>query len=243
MGRIQKPIQLLNRVERKRDTTNVLVIGDLHEPFCLDGYLDLARSVHKAYKCTHTIFIGDFIDSHATTMHDPDPDGMSAGQELEEARERLQRWVKYFPVADCVIGNHDRRVHRKAFQAGISSKWIRHFGDVLGAPGWEFREEFIYDGVKYIHGEQGTARARARKDLISTVQGHRHNEAYVDHIVGESCSIFWMQVGCGVDRRSYAMQYARAGSKPAIAVGVVLDHGRFPLNVMAELKGGKILNV
>lgn len=233
-------IHLQNRVERKRNTERILVIGDLHQPFTLDGYLEFCLYVQKKYQTTHTIFIGDIVDSHASSFHDSDVDGMSAGTELDKAIEKLEPWVEAFPVADVTIGNHCRIVSRKAQASGISQRWLRSYADVLGAPGWEFRDEFIYDGVKYVHGEQGSARARARKDLISTVQGHRHSEAYIEHMVGETFHIFGMQVGCGVDRRAYAFAYAKAGNKPSISVGVVLDHGTLPIVEMARLQGGLI---
>ena len=38
-----------------------------------------------------------------------------------------------------------------------------------------------------------------------------------------------MQVGCGIDFSSYAMAYAKAGKKPAIACGVVIG-GRTAIN-------------
>jgi len=242
---LRKPspkIQLLNRVERKRNTERVLVIGDLHEPFTLDGYLEFCLHIKEKYKTTHTIFIGDVIDSHGVSYHEHDADGWGAGHELDRAIEKLEPWVKAFPIADVSCGNHDRLVARKAQTGGIPSKWLRSYSEVLQSPGWEFREEFIYDNVKYVHGEQGSARVRARKDLISTVQGHRHSEAYVEHIVGESFHIFGMQVGTGIDRRAYAFSYAKAGNKPAISCGVVLDHGRLPIVEMAQLSGGVITN-
>lgn len=242
-GNKKKPaeINLHNRVERKRNTKNVLVIGDLHEPFTLDGYLDFCITVYKQYDCTHVVFMGDVIDNAFTSYHEINPDGMGAGRELDRATQKIEDWTKAFPIADVCIGNHDRLVYRKAHTAGISSRWIRHYSDVLNATGWEFAEDFVYDNVRYVHGEQGTARIRAKKDLISTVQGHRHAEAYTEHFVGESFHIFGMQVGCGIDRRSYAMHYARAGSKPAIACGVILEHGTLPINVLATLKGGEVI--
>jgi hypothetical protein len=38
---------------------------------------------------------------------------------------------------------------------------------------------------------------------------------------------FAMQVGCGVDRKSYAMAYGKHFKKPQINVGVVLEGGRY----------------
>jgi ACT domain-containing protein len=49
---------------RESETRNVLVIGDLHEPFCLDDYLQWCIEQYYIYKCTEVVFIGDVIDNH-----------------------------------------------------------------------------------------------------------------------------------------------------------------------------------
>lgn len=226
----------VGRKLKKRNTKNILVIGDLHEPFCKTSYLEFCKKLYNEYKATHVIFIGDIIDNHFSSYHETDPDGMSAKDELEVAITHVRDWVDAFPEADVCIGNHDRLIARKAFSGGISALWLREYNDVLGAPGWNFQEEFEYDDVRYIHGEQGTARNRAKKDLISTVQGHRHPEAYVEYFVGKNFRIFGMQVGCGIDHKSYAMAYAKAGPKPAIGAGLVLNHGKRAVIRLMDLK-------
>ena len=65
--------------------TRVLVIGDLHEPFSLDEYLNHCAEVYAKYNCNRVVFIGDVIDSHYSSYHESDPDGMGAGEELEFA--------------------------------------------------------------------------------------------------------------------------------------------------------------
>lgn len=217
------------------DTTNVLVIGDLHEPFTLEGYREFCIETYKKYKCTHVIFIGDIVDNHAISYHESDADGMSAGDELDEAIENLALWYKAFPKADVVIGNHDRLIMRKAFTGGIPRRWILGYQDMFGVPGWRFSERYSYDGVQYIHGEGGTARARCKKDLMSTVQGHLHTQAYTEHLVGATFHIFGSQVGCGVDKDAYAMAYAKNYGKPVIGVMVVQDHGKLPINILMPL--------
>ena len=112
--------------------------------------------------------------------------------------------------------------------------WIKDYAEVLGTPGWTFTDSIEIDNVLYIHGEGGTARARIRRDLQSIVQGHLHSQAYIDWCVGAKFKIFGMQVGCGVDHRSYAMAYGKEGPKPAIACGVVLQ-GEIPINIMMNL--------
>lgn len=213
---------------------NVLVIGDLHEPFCLDGYLQHCIDTYNKYKCNEVVFIGDIIDNHASSYHETDPDGHSAGQELKMAIQRIKQWYSAFPKATVIIGNHDRLIMRKAYSSGLSKLWIKDYAEVLSTPGWTFTDSIEIDNVLYIHGEGGTARARVRRDLQSIVQGHLHSQAYIDWCVGAKFKIFGAQVGCGVNHHSYAMAYGKEGPKPAIACMVVLN-GITPIHSMMNL--------
>ena len=219
---------------KSKSGKNVLVIGDLHEPFCLDNYLEHCVETYNKYKCDEVVFIGDIIDNHASSYHETDPDGHSAGQELKMAIQRIKEWYKAFPKATVIIGNHDRLIMRKAYSSGLSKLWIKDYAEVLGTPGWNFTESIEIDDVLYIHGEGGTARARVRRDLQSIVQGHLHSQAYIDWCVGAKFKLFGMQIGCGIDHKSYAMAYGKEGPKPAIACGVVLQ-GEVPINIMMNL--------
>ena len=80
-----------------QDQQRILVIGDLHEPFCLEGYLKHCKDVYAKHNCNKVIFIGDVIDNHYSSFHDPDPDGMGGGDELDLAIYKLSRWYKGFP--------------------------------------------------------------------------------------------------------------------------------------------------
>jgi len=213
---------------------NVLVIGDLHNPFCLKGYLDFCLRQHSRFDCSTVVFIGDIIDNHYASYHETDPDGMGGGDELEMAIQHTQPWVRAFPQAYVTVGNHDRMVMRKAFSGGIPKKWIKSYNEVLEAPDWQFVQDIVIDNVQYIHGECGTARVKAKNDKFSTVQGHLHTQAYVEFLPGRDVSTFGMQVGCGIDRDTYAMAYAQMGPRPAIGCGVVLDGGRLPLFIPGD---------
>lgn len=224
----------------KLEVENVLVIGDLHEPFCLDGYLEFCKNQYKKYKCNKVVFIGDVIDNHFSSFHATDPDGMGGKQELEHAIKKLEPWVKAFPLANVCIGNHDKMIMRKAFEGGIPKAWIKDYKDVLGAVGWTFKDEFVYNDVVYTHGTN-KARAKAKNDLTSVVQGHLHSDFYIDYFVGRNYAIFAMQVGCGVDREAYALAYAKNFPKQAIGCGVVLNNGRQPILCLATLSNNKIV--
>ena len=201
----------------------VLVIADTHCPFDLDGYVDFLKDTKKKYKCDTIVHIGDEIDNNYSSYHENDPDGMGGGDELDAAIQRLGRYYKAFPEATVICGNHSRLVRRKAFTGGIPKKWLRDYADVLEVPGWTFTDRIVIDGVQYIHGEAGTARRKAKDDMMSTVQGHLHTQAYVEHLVGANFRVFGMQVGTGIDFSAYCFAYAKRGKKPAVSCGVVLD--------------------
>ena len=214
---------------------NILVIGDLHEPFCLDGYLEFCQEQYINHNCNQVIFIGDIIDAHGFSYHEPDPDGMSAGLELKTAINKIAKWYEAFPNADVLIGNHDRMASRKAMTGGIPAAWIRSYNEVLNTPNWNWCESIVYDGVLYEHGEGGQAAAKAKNNLMSSVCGHTHTLAYVQWFVGKRFRIFGMQIGCGVDSTTYAAAYAKNFKKQAIGCGVVLNDGTLPISLLMDL--------
>ena len=220
---------------RKDETRNILIIGDLHLPFCLDGYLDWCLEQHETFNCNQVVFIGDIIDSHGFSYHEPDPDGMSAGNELKLATEQVKEWYNAFPYADVCIGNHDRMASRKAMTGGIPAAWIRSYNEVLGTPNWNWVESVIYDDVLYEHGEGGQAQSKAKKNLMSSVCGHTHTEAYCKWCGGKRFRGFGMQVGCGVDADTYAAAYAKNFKRQSIGCSVVLNDGTLPINLLMPL--------
>jgi metallophosphoesterase superfamily enzyme len=220
---------------REKEIRNILVIGDLHEPFCLDEYLDWCIEQYETYSCNQVIFIGDIIDNHYSSYHETFADGMGGMDELELSIQRIARWYKAFPEAKIILGNHDRMIMRKSQTSAIPSKWIRSYKDVLEVPKWEFLDHYIQDGVLYQHGEGGTARTACRNHMINVVQGHLHTQCYIEHYVGKNFRVFGMQLGCGIDFSTYAMAYAKYGKKPAISCGVVLDNGSLPINLLMPL--------
>jgi len=219
---------------RNSKENRVLIIGDLHEPFCLDGYLDFCKETYNKYNCNKVVFIGDQIDNHFSSYHETDVDGLSGGQELDLAIKKISKWCEAFPIADVLYGNHDLIISRKAQTGGIPSKWIKEYKEVLRTPNWNFQHRIVIDGVAYVHGIGSKAHVRCVKDMQSTVQGHHHTEAYTMWKVGSNSKVFGMQVGCGIDKNSYAMAYGKWFPKPAIGCGVVIN-GEVALNVLMNL--------
>ena len=227
-GNRKKCFEFLNTKERR-----ILVIGDLHCPFDLDGYQEFCQETYAKYNCNQVIFIGDIIDNHYSSYHETDPDGFGGGKELDRAIKRVERWKDEFPVADVLIGNHDRLIMRKAFSSSIPKKWIKSYNEVLKTD-WNWVESIEYDNVLYEHGEGSQAKTKAKNNMMSSVCGHTHTNCYVEWFVGKKYRVFGMQVGCGVDAKSYAAAYAKNFKRQAIGCGVVLG-GHTAINVMMDL--------
>ena len=218
-----------HRIYKPKQQNRVLVIGDLHEPFALEGYLEFCISIRNKYKCNKVVLIGDIIDNHYSSFHETNPDGHSAGGELQLAIANIKKWYETFPYARVCIGNHDLIPERKNFTAGNSSVWLKSISEVLNTPNWDYAESHKIDNVEYVHGTARKARQRMKQDLVSIVQGHYHSESYIEYIAGSRYLLFAMQVGAGLDKDSYAAAYGRHFSKPHVNCGVVLENGRLPI--------------
>ena len=55
---------------------NVLVIGDLHEPFSLDKYLEFCIAKYHEFDCTEVVFFGDVIKNHYSFYHKKSEGGL-----------------------------------------------------------------------------------------------------------------------------------------------------------------------
>ena len=227
------PQQLKALESLRTNERRILVIGDLHCPFDLQGYFEFCLNTYDRFACNQVIFIGDIVDNHYSSYHESNPNGMGGGYELKQAIKHIEKWAQAFPIADVIIGNHDRLIMRKAFSSSVPREWIKDYNEVLGTS-WNWCERIVYDGVQFVHGEGGTARTKAKNDMQSTVQGHIHTQAYVDWSVGNRTKIFGMQVGCGIDRHSYAAAYAKHYKKQAIGCGVVIG-GHTAINCLMPL--------
>lgn len=218
---------------------NVLVIGDPHEPFCKEGYLEFCREMQEKYDCGTVIHIGDAVDNHAVSYHEHDANGKSAGDEFNLAKERMKRWYYTFPNVKVCIGNHDALPFRKIFTAGLPKEWLKSYEELLEAPKtWEWDFVHQHKGVIYQHGTglsgEMAAINAARENRQSTVIGHLHTVCNTRYLASYKDLIFGVSVGCGIDHKAYAFAYGRENTrKPVLACSVVLD-GRIPINLPME---------
>lgn len=212
---------------------NVGIISDTHLPFERPDYLNFCISIFDRCKCDTIIHIGDLVDNHGISYYEKDPDGLSPADEMAEVDKHLKRWFLAFPDLYLCLGNHDRMVARKSRTFGLPSRAFKSFREIWDFPlGWRVDFTWEFCGVRYQHGTglsgQYAHIKAAESNRQSTVIGHTHSTLATHYLVSENDRIFAMNVGSGIDRKSYAFEYGRfLPKKPVLGCGVVTDKGQF----------------
>lgn len=215
------------QLEKGEET--VLVIPDLQAPFEHKDAVPFLQEVAAACEVTKVVCIGDSMDAHALSRWAHDPDGWGAGHEYALAIEHLNVLYDAFPVAKEVISNHNERIAKRVFDAGIPREMMRSYEDIMSYPeGWSIHPWVEIDGIMYEHGHAHGGMYAARNAAISngqsTVIGHHHSHAAVQYIANRRRMIFGMNVGCLIDLDSYAFAYAAESKfKPTLGCGVVIQ--------------------
>lgn len=205
------------------------IVGDPHLPFCHPKYLRFCKDTFAKWRVNKIHIIGDLVDNHAiSTSWDHDPNGYSAGHELEAALKQIERWKTAFPKATVSIGNHDTRAFRAANKAGLPDKFLKSYAEVWETPRWDWQFSHTFDGVLYEHGTGSSGKDaaidRAIQKRTKLVMGHTHTYAGVKWHTNETSRIFGLQVGCGIYMPSYAFAYGRDFPvRPVLGCGVVID--------------------
>lgn len=204
------------------------IVGDLHEPFTHPMYLDFIQDTFAEWGVEQVHFAGDVADAHAISDWDSDPSGLSAGDEFLRCAERIVEWHDTFPRATVSIGNHDERQFRKARKNGIPDDYLKPYAELWRTPTWTWEFSFRTDGVLLEHGTGSSGKDaainRAVAKRTSLAMGHVHTYAGVKWHSNDTSRIFGLNVGCGIDCRSYAAAYGRDFPiRPVLGCGIVID--------------------
>jgi hypothetical protein len=195
----------------KPEDAVVLAIPDLHCPFEHPHALLFLQAVRAKYSPTHIICLGDEVDFHAMSRYDHDPNGLSAGNELKQAKEHLIPFYKEFPEVMVCESNHTIRGHKLAFGSGLPSAFLNHIATILSAPdGWKWANHWIIDGVRYFHGDAGRSGQYAHMQYLkmfkqSLIHGHIHSFAGVNY----EGHHFGGNAGCLINEDAYAFAYGK----------------------------------
>jgi predicted phosphodiesterase len=206
----------------------ILVVGDLHCPYTRKGYLEFCKDIKKEYKCDTVVFIGDVVDFSAVSFHQKNPEMKCALDEYNGTLEQVKLWYEAFPNAKVCLGNHDLRIIRVAGSVNIPSQMLKSFNQLWGTPKWEWNYDYVIDNIFFTHGTGNGGMYPAynlmKKLSLSTVLGHWHSAAGVKFLVNPYKRMFALDVGCGVDDRQLAFQYAQYNKvRSVISCAVILN--------------------
>ncbi len=231
-------------------TERVLVVPDLHAPAIHPKAFDFVRQIQDDWQTDRTVFLGDIWDAHAASYHQKELGTSRILDEADEAMEQLQPFFNHFNTGkvDCLVGNHDDLICRKAVDAEIPSEWIKPVKDILGMPkNWRVTERYgtvLIDGVAYRHGDAGAggqtpAITQAKQAMRSTVIGHFHAAFGVNWYACDAMRIFGMSAGSLCDPTHLMQKYGKKFTKrPILGMGVVLDGTHAYAEVMPNANRG-----
>lgn len=166
----------------------VLVVPDTHFPFECKKSLAKVHAVAKEIQPDLIIQVGDLYDMFSYSKYAKSLSVMAPKEESARARVCAEKmWTKF--RADCqkarlvqLVGNHDERPLIKILEKTpenehIAFDWFRRFMSFEGVETiLDAKQEFIYDGVCYMHGFRKFGE-HALYNQMNTVCGHLHRGA------------------------------------------------------------------
>jgi len=225
--------------------SSVLVISDLHIPYHHQDAFEFLKALKKKYKPDLIVNIGDELDHHAISMHEHNPDLMSAGDELKQSKEYVRDLEKIFPRMTLVHSNHSSLVYRRALKYGLPKDYLKSYNEFLGVgDGWKWVDDLtvtLSDGSRcfFTHGISADVLKVAAQYGMNSVQGHFHTKFSIGYFSNPDALIWGMQVGCLINQKSMAFDYAKNfKSRFIVGCGMIID-GQPKLMPMVLDKDGR----
>jgi predicted phosphodiesterase len=209
---------------------SVLVISDLHIPYHHKDAFSFLRALKDKYKPDMVVNIGDELDHHAISMHEHNPDLMSAGDELRNARHHIKQLEEIFPRMTIVHSNHSSLVYRRALKYGLPKDYLKSYNEFLGVgKGWQWVDDLtltLSNGTRcfFTHGMSADVLKVAQQYGMNTVQGHYHTKFSIGYYSNPDDLIWGMQVGCLINQKSMAFDYAKNfKSRFIVGCGMIIN--------------------
>lgn len=196
------------------DNSRILVVPDLHFPYCHIDSLDFLYKLKKTLNPSKVICLGDELDYHAMSFHDKDPDLDNSGAELVRALGYIDTLHEIFPNMQLLHSNHGSMAYRKAKHHGMPRHLLKSYNDVLGVPkdDWSWHESIVLvlpngQRCKFVHGASANILAASQKLGMSLVQGHHHSLFELRYWSAGNGLHFAVSSGCLIDDTSMAFAY------------------------------------
>jgi predicted phosphodiesterase len=192
----------------------ILIISDMHLPYQHKDSIIFLKEIKKEFKPDMIVNIGDLLDFHAISMHEHNPDLFSAGMELDKAKEYIKQLEDIFPEVVEVDSNHSSLVYRRALKFGMSKQFLKPYGEFLGTRKWTWVDDLtltMSDGKRcfFTHGRSADILKVSQTMGMSAVQGHYHTKFLISYWANPDNLFFAMNVGCLINQKSMAFNYAK----------------------------------
>ena len=192
----------------------ILIISDMHLPYQHKDSIIFLKEIKKEFKPDMIVNIGDLLDFHAISMHEHNPDLYSAGMELDKAKEYIKQLEDIFPEVVEVDSNHSSLVYRRALKFAMSKQFLKPYGEFLGTRKWTWVDDLtltMSDGKRcfFTHGRSADILKVSQTMGMSAVQGHYHTKFLISYWANPDNLFFAMNVGCLINQKSMAFNYAK----------------------------------
>ena len=207
----------------------ILVISDMHLPYQHKDSITFLKEIKKEFKPDTTLSIGDLLDQHALSFHDSSPELYSAGMELDKAKEYVRELESVFPKLVEVDSNHSSMIYRRALKHGLPKAYLKEYGDFLETKKWKWVDDLtltMSNGQRcfFTHGRSADVLKVSQAMGMSAVQGHYHTKFVISYWANPDNLFFGMNVGCLIDQKSMAFNYAKNfRTRFIIGCGIIID--------------------
>ena len=207
----------------------ILVISDMHLPYQHKDSIKFLKEIKKEFKPDTTISIGDLLDQHALSFHDSSPELYSAGMELDKAKEYVKELESIFPKLIEVDSNHSSMIYRRALKHGLPRAYLKEYGDFSETKKWKWIDDStltMSNGQRcfFTHGRSADILKVSQTMGMSAVQGHYHTKFVISWWANPDNLFFGMNVGCLIDQKSMAFNYAKNfRTRFIIGCGIIIN--------------------
>ena len=201
----------------------------MHLPYQHKDSIKFLKEIKKEFKPDTTISIGDLLDQHALSFHDSSPELYSAGMELDKAKEYVKELESIFPKLIEVDSNHSSMIYRRALKHGLPRAYLKEYGDFLETKKWKWIDDLtltMSNGQRcfFTHGRSADILKVSQTMGMSAVQGHYHTKFVISWWANPDNLFFGMNVGCLIDQKSMAFNYAKNfRTRFIIGCGIIIN--------------------
>lgn len=213
------------------ENSRILVIPDLHFPYCHPDSLDFLHKLKVRLEPTKIICLGDELDYHAMSFHESSADLPSAGHELSLGLGYIDTLHELFPKMQLCHSNHGSMAYRKAKHAQMPMHLIKSYNDILGVPtdDWSWHDSIILalpngNECEFIHSLGSNVLAASQARGRSIIQGHYHTQFEIRWWSGGNGLNFAGTSGCLIDDRSMAFAYNKVFFKRPIMGATFIEN-------------------